>query len=241
MKKLISFLLKYLSSTLFFVIIGCVMITSMIAGTLITKINIFQLIWFKALLILLLINLIICSVKRISWRFSALGPLIMHISFVLILTGVMVNGFFGQKGSMQIFEGMKSDYFYVNSSDDSITAIVKDIKILDFEIYLKEFNIDYCYDRGSQSEAINNYQSYVVIYENGKVSAEAIVEVNSPFKYKGYTFYQYGYGDHHSLEYTVLGVSKDPGMPVIYIGMFGLCVGFIFQFHLKRFLARRKK
>lgn len=239
MKKLIDFLLKYIGSTLFFVILACLLIAGMVTGTLITKINIFQLIWFKAALILLLISLIVCSARRVRWRFNFFGPLMMHISFALILIGAMISGIWGQKGSMQIFEGMGADYFYVSRFDNPITSVVKDMQILDFEVYLQEFNIEYYYDKGSQSEAISNYQSHIVIYENEKIFAEAVIEVNKPFKYKGYSFYQQSYGDHHSLEYTVLGVSKDPGMPIIYIGMAGLCAGFIFQFHLKKFILNK--
>ena len=65
--------------------------------------------------------------------------------------------------------------------------------------------------------------------------------MNSPFSYKGYTFYQSGYNPQ-DLSWTSLQVVRDPGVPLVYAG-FALIIGGLFiVFYVNPWLqARRAK
>jgi cytochrome c biogenesis protein ResB len=69
---------------------------------------------------------------------------------------------------------------------------------------------------------------------------ETTIEVNSPFSYKGYTFYQSGYNPN-DLSYTSLQVVKDPGVPVVYTGFGLMIVGLFIVFYLNPWLNERRK
>ncbi len=68
---------------------------------------------------------------------------------------------------------------------------------------------------------------------------DTTIEVNRPFSYRGYTFYQSGY-DPNDLSYSSLQVVKDPGVPVVYAG-FGLMIaGLFIVFYLNPWLNQRR-
>jgi cytochrome c biogenesis protein ResB len=69
---------------------------------------------------------------------------------------------------------------------------------------------------------------------------ETTVEVNRPFSYKGYSFYQSGYNPN-DLTYTSLQVVKDPGIPVVYTGFGLMIVGLFIVFYLNPWLNERRK
>lgn len=238
-----DFLWKWLASKLFFIVLGSLIVVAMIVGTVIVEINIFQTLWFNSLMALLLLSLIVCTIMRFRWKINFAGPLVIHISFAIIIAGMMVSGVFSEKGHMQIFQGGMSNSF-------SIRRPYRGIKALDFNVHLERFDIVY-YDQAVNSIhecehehepelAVKNYQSKVVVTENGREAIRRTIEVNSPLKYGGYTFYQTGY-DQNFLQYSVLSVVYDPGVPIIYTGLAFLALGFIFQFYAKPLITKRRK
>jgi len=72
------------------------------------------------------------------------------------------------------------------------------------------------------------------------VVGHRVVEVNSPFTYKGYTFYQSGYNPE-DLSYTSLQVVKDPGVVVVYSGFALMIAGLFIVFYLNPWLDTRRK
>ena len=87
---------------------------------------------------------------------------------------------------------------------------------------------------------IKSFRSTVDLIDGGTVVGTRRVEVNSPFSYKGYTFYQSGYNPN-DLTYTSLQVVKDPGVPVVYAGFSLMIVGLFIVFYLNPWLNERKK
>ena len=85
---------------------------------------------------------------------------------------------------------------------------------------------------------IKTFKSTVRVVEGDDVVQTRTVEVNSPFKYKGYTFYQSGYNPN-DLSYTSLQVVKDPGVPVVYAGFTLMIVGLAIVFYINPWLNRR--
>jgi hypothetical protein len=79
--------------------------------------------------------------------------------------------------------------------------------------------------------AVKDFKSNLSIIENGKEVLTKTIEVNHPLSWKGYTFYQSSY-DRDRLDWTGLLVVNDPGIGVVYFGLWLLgigliCVGFV--------------
>ncbi|MBI5208428.1 MAG: cytochrome c biogenesis protein ResB [Elusimicrobia bacterium] len=71
---------------------------------------------------------------------------------------------------------------------------------------------------------IKQFRSDIEVLDGGWVAGRASVSVNTPFRWKGWAFYQSGY-DPDNPDYSNLLVSRDPGVPLVYAGFLLLCVG----------------
>jgi hypothetical protein len=87
---------------------------------------------------------------------------------------------------------------------------------------------------------IKSFKSTMQLVEGEEVVGERVVEVNSPLRHKGYTFYQSGYNPD-DLSYTSLQVVNDPGVPVVYAGFGLMIVGLFIVFYLNPWLQERRK
>ncbi len=103
------------------------------------------------------------------------------------------------------------------------------------------------YESGAPAEAppavagpIKTFRSTVSVVEGGREVQSRTIEVNRPFSYRGYSFYQLGYNPE-DLSWTSLQVVRDPGVPAVYAG-FGLMIAGLFMvFYLSPALAARKE
>jgi hypothetical protein len=77
--------------------------------------------------------------------------------------------------------------------------------------------------------AIQAYKSDVTIFENESHAAHAVIEVNHPLHWGGYSFYQSSY-DAERGAYTVLSVVSDSGLAAVYLGMAILSIGAFWRF-----------
>lgn len=85
-----------------------------------------------------------------------------------------------------------------------------------------------------------NYQgsgkamSYKSLLETPK--GQALISMNEPLKFRGYTFYQAGFeeGDLGAPEVSILSVNRDPGRPLKYAGAAALIIGVILLFYQRR-------
>jgi cytochrome c biogenesis protein ResB len=87
---------------------------------------------------------------------------------------------------------------------------------------------------------IKSFKSTLELVEGDSVVGHRVVEVNSPFSYKGYTFYQSGYNPE-DLSYTSLQVVKDPGVVVVYTGFAFMIAGLLIVFYLNPWFDSRRK
>ncbi len=78
---------------------------------------------------------------------------------------------------------------------------------------------------------IRDYISDVEVVENEKVAANKMIEVNHPLYYGGYHFFQYSY-DWENGQYTILLVTSDSGLYIVYSGYWLLCLGVFWRFWL---------
>jgi len=79
---------------------------------------------------------------------------------------------------------------------------------------------------------IRDYFSDVTVINDGKNAVSKTIEVNHPLQYGGYHFYQYSY-DSEAEEYTVLSVTSDSGLYIVYGGYWLLSAGVLWQFWFK--------
>ena len=85
--------------------------------------------------------------------------------------------------------------------------------------------------------AVKSYESHVtVLDENGNKIREAVILVNSPLKVGRYTFYQASYTKTMG---TILEVTHDPGVPLVFAGFLLLPIGIVLAFYVKPFLNRK--
>ena len=73
---------------------------------------------------------------------------------------------------------------------------------------------------------IRQYVSTVEVQENGKKVADAVLQVNKPFKWRGIKLFQSGYDLSHGTV-SILQASRDPGVPLVYLGFLLLPLGIL--------------
>jgi hypothetical protein len=90
---------------------------------------------------------------------------------------------------------------------------------------------------------IDQFISHVGVIENGQTVLSKTVQMNDPLKYRGYTFYQSSYDTEAGAasRYTVLSVTRDPGVWSVYAGFGMLTVGLVIVFYVNPWLTRRRK
>jgi cytochrome c biogenesis protein len=149
--------------------------------------------WFVGVLILLALNLITCSVKRLPavWRqvrktrsnYARLGTYLTHLSVLLILAGALIGAIWGFKGYVEIKEGETVDGFVLNNPQDVVRP-------LGFQVRCDAFRVD-LYPDGSPREFVS---TLTFIDSNKVVTDHAPLRVNHPLSYGGLSFYQSSYG-----------------------------------------------
>ncbi len=149
--------------------------------------------WFRGVLILLAINLIACSLKRLPvvWRqvrktrsnYARLGTYLTHLSVLLILVGALIGALWGFRGYVEIREGEAVEGFILNSPQEVVRP-------LGFQVRCDAFRVD-LYPDGSPRE----FLSTLTFLDNGRVVIDhAPLRVNHPLSYKRLSFYQSSYG-----------------------------------------------
>ncbi|MGQ9617783.1 MAG: cytochrome c biogenesis protein ResB [Candidatus Aminicenantia bacterium] len=97
-------------------------------------------------------------------------------------------------------------------------------------IYLGNGNFALTFER--KMEEIKDYKSKLRFIAGGKVFEEAEIEVNKPYKFNGFFFYQSNY-DPKDLTYSGIEVVKDPGINLVWLGFLMLSLGIVHSFFIK--------
>jgi hypothetical protein len=92
----------------------------------------------------------------------------------------------------------------------------------------------------SYERVISEYISELQVVRDNKVVVEKDIQVNHPLHYGGYHFYQQDY-DHQNARYTVLMVTSDSGLVLVYIGYIMLCVGVCWHFWVNKLSGEGKR
>ncbi len=107
-------------------------------------------------------------------------------------------------------------------------AIMREQHVLPFEIELKDFKRDL----HPGTDMARGFSSDVIVKDNG-TEWPAVISMNEPLRYKGYTFYQASFSIRPDGEFSVLSVVQNKGRVFPYIAGALLMVGLILHIVLR--------
>ncbi|UCG78272.1 MAG: cytochrome c biogenesis protein ResB, partial [Nitrospirota bacterium] len=113
---------------------------------------------------------------------SRLGVYITHLSILLILVGAVIGIFFGFNGFLNLPEGYSSQVAYARNGGTAHE--------LGFTIKLDDFDVEFYEGKDMPKD----YKSWLTVLKNGREVKKQAIEVNTPLRFDGYTFYQSSYG-----------------------------------------------
>jgi cytochrome c biogenesis protein len=116
-----------------------------------------------------------------KFKYARLGAYVVHISIILIFIGAIIGVRFGFKGYLNLPEGRTANFIYLSPSERIP---------LDFSLRCNWYSTEYYGDSTTPRE----FQSEIVVIEDGKEVLTKRIEVNDPLVYRGITFYQSSYG-----------------------------------------------
>ena len=132
-------------------------------------------------------------------RFRPLGPYVVHLALLIILTGSLLGRFLGVEGQLRLMEGETVQHFTSGGNESS----------LGFQAHLDRFQVFY-YPDGTPRE----FRSDLTFTRNGKSSEQAVCRVNEPVTFGDFTFYQSSYGHVLRLEVREGENSREVEAPV---------------------------
>jgi cytochrome c biogenesis protein len=118
-------------------------------------------------------------------RFRPLGPYVVHLALLVILTGALLGRFLGVEGQLTLREGETAQGFTLDHQE----------RPLGFKAHLDHFQVLY-YPDGTPRE----FRSDLTLTKPGKAPEHAVCRVNEPVSFGDYTFYQSSYGHVLRLE-----------------------------------------
>jgi len=151
----------------------------------------FKLRLFQILIILIVINLGLCTGNRILKAKKLLlgrsghilgqvrqwGLLILHFGIILILLGGIINASAGHSGTVSIAEGQKA-VVAENEVGQTISLLLQEFKIERYE-----------------NDVPSQFNSKVVLLKDGASEIQEVISVNHPLEYRGLKIYQQSYGN----------------------------------------------
>ena len=144
----------------------------------------------------------------ISWLHKRLPVFLLHIAFLVILSGALTTRLTGSTGQIHLRENQLTSSFFDEWTHRKI--------VFPFSLSLKSFEIEYY--PGTTSPA--NYTSIVEL--TGAKTGETVeheISMNNILRYKGYRFYQSSFDE--DWKGSILSVNHDPwGILLSYIGYF---------------------
>jgi cytochrome c biogenesis protein len=126
-------------------------------------------------------RVLVSARKRVLGFF---GSDVVHLGLLVILAGGIVSGLSGRRANLTLVENQTLP-----------------VPGATFSLRLDKFTTEF-YPNGS----VRDWKSRLSVIEAGRPALERTIEVNHPLAYRGYTFYQSGYGwdwDNPSLEILV--------------------------------------
>ena len=184
-------------------------------GTEIAKLTIYYSPLFFLLQFFLAVNFVMIAVRRRFIQHKRWGLLLVHCSFIIILSGALITHIFGKEGILHLREGETSNLIMVQTNRGHSSFIIP------FQVELIKFTLT----RYPGSMSPSSYESELLVHVDGTTRRERVY-MNNVLDLKGYRFFQASFDQDE--KGTVLSVNKDvAGRSVTYTGYFMLLTGCI--------------
>ncbi len=144
------------------------------------------------------------KLKKLGLRSA--GLLLAHLSVIFILAGAWVDHFRGWSGELNLYPGVKSRIVALSNTPEMIE--------LPFRVAL--LKVEHATTDDDPAESLEN-PCYRVLIVDGEKKTEALIRPNEPFTYKRIQFI--------FLANRRLGVSRYPGVPLVFGGFAAMGLG----------------
>lgn len=161
---------------------------------------IFNTLWFNGLLVLLVLNVAFCFFGRIWGRkvtFISFGMILFHLSFVLMLLGIIYNSLFYFRGGIRLTEGETLPNGELQSYDGSNRGRFFELSKMKGEITLIKMHTGYKVD-GTDKRA-----AYEISVGEGVLKKQGIIYITKHLDYKGFRYFNEAEG------YSILTILYD--------------------------------
>ena len=185
--------------------------------------------WFIALWALLALSGCWLLYKRKTWKQPSV--LLLHLSFVVILTGALTTHITSHRGMLHLRKGETSRSYWTKDEQGLYTLTEK----MPFYLALKDFQVQYDDDGITPAD----YISHVVIAtKEGK--EDTTISMNNIGRVKGYRIYQTSFDDDE--QGSVFTISYDPwGTGITYVGYILLAISMIWVSFKRNEKLKEKK
>ena len=173
--------------------------------------------------ILAVVNIFFSSMKYMSFGVSGFGNSIIHSALALLIISGALQFFMRQEARVSLCEGESSDVMFVEK--DGVSKTQK----FPFSIRLLKFTKE----NWKGSDIPKSFSSKVV-FVRGNSNTEALIEMNSPVSFDGWTFYQTSYAEDGKV--SILTAVKNPARMLPWLAVFATIFGMILTI-----LAKLKK
>jgi hypothetical protein len=184
-------------------------------GTALAKVAVYYSPLFFLLQLLLVVNFVMIAIRRHLLQRKRWGLLLVHFSFIIILSGAMITHIFGKEGMLHLREGETGNRITVqtNRGHSALT--------MPFQVELVKFTLT----RYPGSMSPSSYESELLVHVDGTTRRERVY-MNNVLDVKGYRFFQASFDSDE--KGTVLSVNKDvAGRNITYTGYLLLLTGCI--------------
>jgi hypothetical protein len=172
------------------------------------------------------LNLFCNLVFNTQWKFEKSGIIIMHVSILVLLVGGVITGLTMKEGFIPLREGETGSRIMAFAG---IPDMRGDMTSLPFDLNLVSFNRD-AYPGTNMPR---DYESRVVI-RDGDITWPAIISMNEPLRYGGFTFYQSSLLiDEDGQPISVFSIVENKGWIFPYVSGILLAIGMIFHIFIR--------
>lgn len=170
--------------------------------------------------VLAVVNIVFSILKYLSFDMSGFGNSVVHCAIVLLIFSGALQYFMREEGRLSVREGAASNAVLVERGG------VSQIKHLPFSLKLLGFERE----NWKGSDIPKSFASKVV-FIHGNSNTEALIEMNSPASFMGWTFYQSSYADDGKT--SILTAVRNPARMLPWLSVFAAFFGMVIAFAAK--------
>lgn len=175
--------------------------------------------------VLAVVNIFFSCLRRLSFGLSGFGNSIIHCALALLVISGGLQYFMRVEGALPLRQGESSNILHVGRGSLETRKLPFSVRLVKFEK-----------QNWQGSEIPKSFSSQVVFLRENH-SREALIEMNSPASFDGWTFYQTSYADGGKV--SVLTAVKNPARMLPWLAVGAVFAGMLIAF-FARFRGGRK-